>query len=513
MQISDGYDEDNWTKKLAETMWDGQARLEAEVAGEGLSGLQALRKGLLDGRKVSGISARDGLLYVGDRLVIPRAADLREAVFRLAHDSLGHFGGEKSYLAIRDAFYWPHMRKELEQLYVPSCEDCQRNKSPNRKPPGPLHPLPVPDGRCDSVAIDFIGPLPEDDGFDCIVTMTDRLNSDFRCVPCRADISAEDFAELFFIHWYSENGLPLDIVSDRDKLFILRFWRALMKLTGVKQKMSFAYHPETDGASERTNRTVIQALRFHVQCNQRGWVKALPLVCFNYMNTVNSSTGFTPFQLRFGRSPRVLPPVITSETATRDESAARQALAKLDCDIMEAQDNLHLAKVNQAHQANTSRSPEHRYAVGDRVWLSTFHRRHEYMQRGSHRVAKFMVQYDGPYTVTKANPLASSYTLDLPPSMCIFPTFHSSLLRPYLRNDDTLFPGRSNPEPGPIVTADGSEEYFVDRILDRRRVGRGWQYLVRWSGYGPGSDSWLPGREVADLAALDVYLNENGLLA
>jgi hypothetical protein len=77
---------------------------------------------------------------------------------------------------------------------------------------------------------------------------------------------------LFFDHWYCENGLPLDIVSDRDKLFMSRFWKALHKLTGVKLKMSTAYHPETDGSSKRTNKTVNQALHFHVERNQKGWV-------------------------------------------------------------------------------------------------------------------------------------------------------------------------------------------------------------------------------------------------
>jgi hypothetical protein len=190
-------------------------------------------------------------------------------------------------------YYWPNMRRDLEQGYVASCPDFQRNKSSTIKPYGPLHPLPIPDQWGDSVAIDFIGPLPEDEGKNSIITFTDRLGSDIQLVSSRTDITAEELAYLFFDKWYCENGLPSEIVSDRDKLFVSRFWKSHHKLTGVKLKLSTAYHPETDGASECTNKTVNQALRFHVERNQLGWVRALPWIRFDLMNTINKSTGFT----------------------------------------------------------------------------------------------------------------------------------------------------------------------------------------------------------------------------
>ena len=132
---------------------------------------------------------------------------------------------------------------------------------------------------------------------------TDRLGSDIQLAGTRMDIDAEKLAYLFFDKWYCENGLPADIVSDRDKLFISNFWKALHKLTGVKLKLSTAYHLQTDGASERTNKTINQCLRYHVEQNQKGWSRVLSHICFHMMNTVNTSTGFTPFQLRMGWSP------------------------------------------------------------------------------------------------------------------------------------------------------------------------------------------------------------------
>jgi len=128
--------------------------------------------------------------------------------------------------------------------------DCQRNKSSTSKAAGPFHPLPVPDKRFESVALDFVGPLPKDNGFNAIVTMTDHLGADIQIEPCTMNMLAEDFTFLFFDKWYCENRCPLEIISDRDKLFVSKFWRALMKLTGINHKLSMVYHPQTNGSSE-----------------------------------------------------------------------------------------------------------------------------------------------------------------------------------------------------------------------------------------------------------------------
>src|ERR1700678_2737733 len=141
------------------------------------------------------------------------------------------------------------MRQDLESAYVPACVECQRNKSSTTKPIGPLHPLPVPDGHGNLVALDFIGPLPLDEGFDCLLTLTDRLGADIRLVPCTMSQTVDELAHLFFTKWYCENGLPLELISDCDKLFMSKFWQVLHRLTGVRLKLSTAYHPQTDGAS------------------------------------------------------------------------------------------------------------------------------------------------------------------------------------------------------------------------------------------------------------------------
>lgn len=105
-----------------------------------------------------GFQMVNGLLYVGSQLVILRVGNIRENLFRLAHDCLGHFGADKSYGALQEAYYWPNMRRDLEKGYIPGCTDCQQNKLKTSKAAGLLHLLPIPERHGDSVAIDFIGP-------------------------------------------------------------------------------------------------------------------------------------------------------------------------------------------------------------------------------------------------------------------------------------------------------------------------------------------------------------------
>lgn len=157
--------------------------------------------------------------------MIPHVGSLRKEIFQLAHDCLGYFGFNKSYDAIHNEFFWLKMRSELEGAYIPGCDTCQHNKSSTIRPAGPLYPLPIPDGRCDSIAIDFIRPLTSNAGTDGICTMTCRLGSNVRIVPIWCDQTAEEFAMIFFKHWYCKNGLPSNIILDRINCFFLVFGR------------------------------------------------------------------------------------------------------------------------------------------------------------------------------------------------------------------------------------------------------------------------------------------------
>ena len=261
--------------------------------------------------------------FIENRLIVPNIKNICESLFRLAHDAMGHFRSDKCIDSLQKSFYWPNMHCNLENAYIPSCADCQRNKSSTTRPVGPLHPLPIPDACCNSVAIDFIGPLPINNGYNKIITFTNHLGSDIQSVPSISSLTAEQLAEIFFDKWYCKNSLPRNIFSDHDKLFMSQFWKRLHELTSVKLKMSTSYHLQTDGSSEHTNKTIIQCICYAVEHDQLGWVKASPKIRFDIMNSTNRLTGFTVFQLHFGRSPCMLPPLFPKSTKTLADVIAK----------------------------------------------------------------------------------------------------------------------------------------------------------------------------------------------
>lgn len=213
--------------------------------------------------------------------------------------------------------------------------------------------------------------------------MTDRLGADVQIAPCKSDITTEEFSTIFFGRWFCENGCPSELITDQDKLFVSCFWKVLMKLSGIKHKMSTVFHPQTDGASEQSNKTIIQALHFHVERNQTGRVKALPKVQFDIMNTVNVSTGFYPFSLKSAHSLCLIPPLSDTLQSNTDasclnptsdrEDTVHAMMEQLATDLLEAKDSLTAAKISQMHHANKDRAPNPNFKVGDCALLATAH--------------------------------------------------------------------------------------------------------------------------------------------
>ena len=257
------------------------------------------------------------------RLCVPRDSTLRSQILHDHHDApiAGHLGFDKTYDALRRTYYWPRMARDT-RAYVNSCEQCQRNKPTLQHKAGLFSPLDIPTQRWETVSMDFIVQLPRTaHGYDAITVFVDKLSKQVHFCASHTTDSAIDVARLFFDNIFRLHGMPRAFISDRDSRFTGKFWAALTKLMGIKLNMSTAFHPQSDGQTERANRTLEEMLRSYISYHQRDWDKFLPMMEFAYNNSVNPSTGFSPFFLNQGFHPLV-PASLVSPAATSAPAVA-----------------------------------------------------------------------------------------------------------------------------------------------------------------------------------------------
>ena len=307
---------------------------------------------------------------------------------------------------------------------------------------------------------------------------------------------------MVFDEWVRFFGLPQRLVSDRDKLFTSKFWRCLYARLDVKLQMSTAFHPETDGRSERTNKTTIQVLRQYVSRQQKDWTAHLSTVEYAMNMARNDSTGVSPFELVLGFQPNVLPPPTSTPSSV---PAVEWTLATRQEKIKEARDALAAAKVRQADQANRRRGDEPTFTKGDRVMVDSSDRRSRYKTRNQDsRAAKLFPRWDGPYEIIDAFPETSTYRLALPPGDKAHPVFHSSKLKIYHENDPEKYAHRELPRPDPI-DIDGGQEWVVEAIVDEKGKGRNKRFLIKWEGYPDSENTWEPAANVEETEAMEIW--------
>ena len=432
-----------------------------------------------------------GLFYKGNAIAIPNVGELRAELLKECHATpyAAHPGRDKTLSLLSRYFWWPGMAQDVAK-YVAHCDSCQRNKASSQSPAGLLQPLPVPGQPWSSISMDFVVDLPvTTDGYDSILVMVDRLTKMVHLAPCHKTDDASTVAWLFYKHVASLHGFPESLVTDRDPKFMSNFWASLMARLRMTHLASTAFHPQTDGNTERVNRVMEDMLRHYVHADQTDWDSWLPMIEFAINNSWHSSITNTPFFLNFGRHPRS-PTEFVLLAANRGREpddrvpAVKSMIQNMHDAISDAKRCLHAAQQRQKAYADIRRR-DVEFKVGDQVLLST--RNLTMKMVGS---AKLMPKYLGPFTISrKINQVA--YELDLPPCMKIHNVFHVSLLNTY-RSDGSVHP------PPPPTLVDGELEYEVERILlhrDKHPV-RGYkikrEFLIKWLGYGPEHNTWEP---------------------
>jgi hypothetical protein len=279
----------------------------------------------------------NGFWMKGDKVVIPRPL-VREAI-SAHHDALqaGHFGQTKTQELVFRDFWWPSMKEDVID-YVRNCPSCQRSKSSTQKPYGQLQPLPIPDDRWEVVSLDFITGLPRTpSGHDAIIVFVDKLTKRVLLAATTKTCTAARAAKLFIQHVECKQGTPRVLISDRDSRFTSEYWRALHKHLGVTLAFSSAYHPQSDGQTERANKVIGEVFR-DLSAGVPAWDDLLPSVEFSINNSKSASTKETPFFLNYGCHPRThirnqlpdgfraIPPLKKAQFRDRDEALARVKL-------------------------------------------------------------------------------------------------------------------------------------------------------------------------------------------
>lgn len=432
---------------------------------------------------------KDTLVFHKERLFVPET--LRPLVLKMRHDHLvaGHPGRARTLALVQRDYSWPGMSAYIRK-YVSSCETCARIKIPRHKPYGLLQPLEVPSRPWSSISMDFIVKLPQSHGCDSIWVVCDRLTRAAHFIPCVETLRAPELAWLFLDRIFKHHGLPDSIVSDRGSLFVSKFWSELCKQLQITPRTSTAYHPRTNGLTERTNQTLETYLRAYTSYQQDDWVDYLPLAEFSFNNLPNASTQQSPFYANYGFHPTFEPHLSTDTTNPEAGDLAKRLSIIHD----ELKAELSEAQKRQALQFNKHALPSPEFKAGDLVWLL---RRNIHTTRPS---GKLDYRRLGPFEVLyTVGP--SACRLKLPPKLSrLFPVFHVSLLEPYI--DPSWVPGRLSSRP-PDITLDNSDpEDNILAILDSRKVGRRFDYLVSWTNKPESENSWVP------LSELPQTLNE-----
>ncbi|KAH9666617.1 hypothetical protein KPL70_020713 [Citrus sinensis] len=377
------------------------------------------------------------------RIFVPNSMKLRKRLLNIFHGSVigGHSGEQKTYARLSANFYWPQMRREVQQ-HVRECSICQQTKPENFCSKGLLQPLPIPSRVWEDISMDFITSLPQSNGKTIIWVIVDRLSKYGHFCALPEGVTAPKLAEYFVREYVRLHGFPRSIVTDRDPLFISEFWRELFKLQGTELRPSTAYHPQTDGQTEVVNRCLETYLRAFTGDYPNRWSAALPWAEYWYNTSTHSSTGFSPFQVVYGRPP---PPLV-------GYSSEGTPIDSLNSALLDREALLATVKLN--------------------------------LQRAQERINKLAKKYYGPYQIA-ARVGKVAYRLLLPPESRIHPVFHISILK-------------LCPNPAEVISAHPpptAEPYSIPLcILDQRTIKTNKQkvkqVLVQWSNTTPDEATW-----------------------
>ncbi|KAI3824571.1 hypothetical protein L1987_06034 [Smallanthus sonchifolius] len=234
------------------------------------------------------------------------ASRIKDMILEEAHKSKYsiHHGSDKMYKDLRSNYWYPGMKKSIAR-YVEKCLTCLKVKAEHQKPLGYLQQPEIPEWKWEKITMEFFTKLPRSShGYDTIWVIVDRLTKSRHFLPIREDYKMNKLAQIYVKEIVSRHGVPISIISDRDSRFTSRFWKSFQQELGTKLNLSTAYHPQTDGQSERTIKTLEDMLRACVIEFGGSWDNHLPLIEFAYNNSYHATIKAAPYEALYGRKCR-----------------------------------------------------------------------------------------------------------------------------------------------------------------------------------------------------------------
>ncbi|KAL0534153.1 hypothetical protein IC582_028437 [Cucumis melo] len=372
------------------------------------------------------ISADDGLMFEG-RLCVPEDTAVKTELLTEAHSSpfTMHPGSTKMYQDLRSVYWWRGMKREVAD-FVSRCLVCQQVKAPRQHPVGLLQPLSVPGWKWESVSMDFITGLPKTlKGYTVIWVVVDRLTKSAHFVPGKSTYTASKWGQLYMTEIVRLHGVPVSIISDRDARFTSKFWKGLQLALGTRLDFSTAFHPQTDGQTERLNQILEDMLRACVLEFSGSWDSHLHLMEFAYNNSYQATIGMAPFEALYGKCCRS--PVCWGEVGEQ-RMLGPELVQTTNAAIQKIRARMLTAQSRQKSYADVRRK-DLEFEVGDMVFLKVA------PMKGVLRFAKkgkLSPRFVGPFEILeRIGPVA--YRLALPPSFAaVHDVFHISMLRKYV---------------------------------------------------------------------------------
>jgi transposase InsO family protein len=406
--------------------------------------------------------------------------ELQEQIIRQHHDDPvhGHPGVSRTIELIQRNYQFKNM-KEKVATFIKKCADCQRNKHSTHAPYGEMQPMELPTEPWTDISMDFVTGLPQSEDpatglyYDSILVIVDRFTKYALMVPFRRDYTAVRLAHVLKDRLIRDHGIPRTIISDRDKLFTSNYWATLMAEIGIQRKLSTAYHPQTDGQTERTNRTMKTYLKIFSNHSQTNWVSLLPMAQMSYNNKLSEATGKTPYFANHGKHPNLFQRTLPSPKA----EAAIKSAEEMKKIHEEMSKKLIHAQTQSISYVNKKRKTAPQLKKGDKVYLHTKNLRTKRPSKGLDHVKV------GPFLISKRNGPVT-YTLELPPDAKIHPRVHVNLLEPADPETPLQRTFRYETEEDNV--------FQVEKIIAQRGNNHQKEFLVKWLGYDDSENTWEP---------------------